>query len=364
MKTMRAQNITGIISLMAGLFIGRMHGQTDVAQYHAVDLGTLGGNTCSAMGINELGQVVGYSYDSSNILSAFLYANGTMQNIGQAAIAYGINNQGQVVGSRVGLGAFLYQNGSIHYLPVLSGFARGAYAINELSYVVGANYANNDYTSSRAFLYDGVVVQDLGILSDRSIAYDINNNGQIVGEFYVDSANHHAFLYQSGLTHDLGTLGGNNSVAFQINDNGQIVGWSSTTGSPNHAFLHQNEVMQDLGTLGGSSSFAYGINSRGQVVGQSYNTGDNSSHPFLYQNGIMYDLTGLVDEGTHIGWEFWSAYRINNKGQIIVLAGNPSGEVHSFLLSPLPSGWRQAITTQPLRITLGNQAHGSSSRIP
>ena len=77
---------------------------------------------------------------------------------------------------------------------------------------------------------------------------------------------------------DLGTLGGSNSVPWGINDRGQVVGRSETpdidpnSGFPTfHAFLWNKGVMHDLGTLGGQYSQALlgGINSEGQVVGEA-----------------------------------------------------------------------------------------------
>ena len=71
---------------------------------------------------------------------------------------------------------------------------------------------------------------------------------------------------------DLGTLGGNNSWPWGINDRGQVVGGSETpdidpnSGLPTfHAFLWNKGVMHDLGTLGGHNSPARlgGINSEG-----------------------------------------------------------------------------------------------------
>jgi probable HAF family extracellular repeat protein len=50
--------------------------------------------------------------------------------------------------------------------------------------------------------------------------------------------NPHAFLYSDGKMTDLGTLGGKESVAFGINDAGQIVGWADNANGYAHAFLY------------------------------------------------------------------------------------------------------------------------------
>ena len=66
------------------------------------DLGTLGGTVSYARGINDSGQVVGYSYTSSGIYHAFLWQNGSMTDLGTLggteSYAYGINNNGWIVG--------------------------------------------------------------------------------------------------------------------------------------------------------------------------------------------------------------------------------------------------------------------------
>src|SRR5437660_1586784 len=73
--------------------------------YSVTDLGTLGGTSSEADGINSRGQVVGRS--STNLSGvaighAFLFSRGTMTDLGTLggsnSSAFGVNNYGQVVG--------------------------------------------------------------------------------------------------------------------------------------------------------------------------------------------------------------------------------------------------------------------------
>ncbi|MGC8783039.1 MAG: hypothetical protein ACP5RN_01435 [Armatimonadota bacterium] len=73
-----------------------------------IDLGTLGGNTGRAFGINQLGHVVGHSYLSDNVsLRAFLWVDGVLRNLNDLLPAgsgwvlneaRAINNFGQITG--------------------------------------------------------------------------------------------------------------------------------------------------------------------------------------------------------------------------------------------------------------------------
>jgi probable HAF family extracellular repeat protein len=86
-------------------------GYQDAAEYvngSAVDLGTLGGTLSGAYGIDDNGDIVGYSYTANNAARhAFLYSNNIMVDLnGLLPIAsgwtitdaYGINSLGDIVG--------------------------------------------------------------------------------------------------------------------------------------------------------------------------------------------------------------------------------------------------------------------------
>src|SRR5437773_6792898 len=87
---------------------------------------------------------------------------------------------------------------------------------------------------------------------------------------------------------DLGTLGGPVSIAYGINDVGQIVGTSAMANGTSHAFLWSNGTMTDLGSLGSTGpSDGRGINNHGQVVGGTVAANSSQYHAFLWDNGNM-----------------------------------------------------------------------------
>jgi probable HAF family extracellular repeat protein len=155
----------------------------------------LGGSYSEAYGINDAGQVVGYSETASGETHAFVAENGVMTDLGTLGGAYsyanGINNAGQVVGgASIASGdfhAFLWKNGEMTDLGTLGGSFSEAYGVNDTAQVVG--WSDTASGELRAFLWENGVMADLNSLLDPAdaavwtltIAYAINDAGQIVG---------------------------------------------------------------------------------------------------------------------------------------------------------------------------------------
>ncbi|MCX5807726.1 MAG: hypothetical protein NT010_16925 [Proteobacteria bacterium] len=336
------KKIMFLMMLICGIFI--VSADVGAINYTVTDLGSLGVANSAAYGINNTGQVVGYSATSGGSDNAFLYSNGTMKNLGTLggtwSAAYGINNAGQVVGYSTNTSgnsaenAFLYSNGTMQNLGTLGGTWSAAYGINNAGHVVGSSQISGN-SAHNAFLYSNGTMQNLGTLGGNySYANGINNAGQVVGAANTpgDSATN-AFLYSNGNMQNLGTLGGTHSYANGINNAGQVVGLSYTSGGAANAFLYSNGTMQNLGALGGTYSQAYGINNAGQVVGSSYiSSGNTAQNAFLYSNGTMQNLNSLVLQGSFNG-TLWEARAINDKGQIAGYA-NINGQTRAVLLNP------------------------------
>ena len=167
-------------------------------------------------------------------------------------------------------------------LGTLGGTYSQAYGINNDGQVVGGSYTTGD-TIYAAFLYSGGVMTGLGTLGGTyGEARAINDNGQIAGGSYLMGDEiAHAFLYSGGVMTDLGSFGGA-SYGFGINNNGQVVGVSESTEYVAHAFLYDEGVMYDLNSLidpasGWELAQALGINNSGQIVGVGYLNGSGAA---------------------------------------------------------------------------------------
>ncbi|MCC6192346.1 MAG: DUF3466 family protein, partial [Anaerolineales bacterium] len=309
-------------------------------RYTVTDLGTLSGAS-EALAISDNGQVAG-RYLAGSYYQAFLWNDGVMQGLGALGSgdsqATGVNDAGQVVGySTVASGnphAFLWQNGSMQDLGTLGGNLSMALGINNSGQVAGVSI-NNTY-QQRAFLWNGAMA-DLGTVSggDSSSGQAINDAGQVAGwarlGAYPDYTSH-AFLW-TGSMQDLGTLGWTDSLAHGINDNGAVVGHlaNGINSSDWHAFLSQGGGMQDLG---GTQSVAYDINNAGLIVGA---VGQQAAQrAVLWENGLIKDLNNLIPANS--GWVLQEARAINNKGQIVG-KGTFNGQTRGFLLKPNAYYW-------------------------
>lgn len=299
----------------------------------------------SPVALNAKGQILGNIEDLHSKNHVIFYDGNSLRDIGTlggpSAIASGINDTGQIVGLSetntypVQTHAFQYDGINFKDLTALnfSGLnvnirSSNSFIINNNGQIAGVNEKDH------AFLYDGTLY-DLGTLDNTepkrtSGAFDINNKGQVVGFSsavpYLNGYLYysHAMLYDNKGMHDLGTLGGDRSFALAINESGQIVGVSGLADGRSHAFLYDSTGMHDLGALGqtyqGFNSRAVDINASGKIVGYSGTKDDYAGFSSL---AVVYDSEGLHDLNTLLVSKpanmssLNKAIAINDSGQIL-----------------------------------------------
>jgi len=225
-------------------------------------------------------------------------------------------------------------------LGTLGGPDSIAYIVNERGQVAGASFVNSTpnpttgYPTYDPFLWENGKMLDLGTLGGTAGGTnDLNNQGQVVGNSnLLGDTSQHPFLWnkKNGMI-DLGTFGGSNGSAQWLNDAGEVVGLADLPVSGHDAFLWKNGVLTDLGNLGRTSA-AEGINSSTQIVGGS-RINSTTVHAFLWENGgPMVDLNSLVPPGSAL--TLTEAWSINDGGEIAGWGKLANGDVHVILLVP------------------------------
>jgi len=181
------------------------------------------------------------------------------------------------------------------------------------------------------------------------VAQQINDNGVVVGgsgtcatfnpNFLYNLVPVHALLWEKGKVTDLGNLGGKTgqaggNIAYDINNQGQVVGNSDLPGDTTfHAFLWTKATgMQDLGTLSGDvASFSISINDAGSAVGGSLDAKFNP-RAFLWEKGVMTDLNTRI--AGHSSLYLLTGCSINSRGEITGLGMTSAGQIHTYLATP------------------------------
>ena len=259
-----------------------------------------------------------------------------------------INNNGEIVGwmnqFSSGKRALHYKDGVWTELPMLPDFPQAsAHAINDHGDIVGEAFDSFSFEPFRGLLWrDGMVMELVLPIGPQSSVADINNSSQMTGWMGTSRFNSAtAFVAGDECTITIPHIPNSTSgMAISINEHGSVAGASLlfTKNGPvgRRSWLFENGEITDLGTLPSVNytTVVEDINDANQIVGIARNPPpDNSSAPFLWQNGTIHDLRLLIEPPEDKKF-FQSAVSTNNGGQIIGHAG-PFGVVIKPINRPL-----------------------------
>lgn len=289
--------------------------------------------------INNSGSVVGYGNYccGSGPSRSFTWDESAGREIepGYNVVLNDINNSGDVAGD-IGSSNRYYgptvksESNQSYYLQ---GGRRGtAVDINDTGYAITHNW----HGFSVGVIFSLWNYTDGSTTSLSFQPESLNNSNQIVGSRRNSQTGmNEAVLYDpnSGVA-SLGTLGGA-SFAYDINDNGAVVGSATSDAGDcvgGCAFVYNSENgMQVLPKLTPLRARANAINSVGDVVGNSY-IARREGRAVVWINGSMNDLNNLIPIDS--GWVLDNAVDINDGGQIIG-TGTFNGTYQIFVLTPL-----------------------------
>src|SRR5215472_171457 len=250
-----------------------------------------GGTRTRAVGLNDRGDIVGDYFDASGVQHAYLLSQGTFTTIDPPGSiqtrGIAINNRG-VIG-----GTFLDSNKVRH-----------SYLLDQ------GNFTIFDFPGATATFLQGM------------------SNQQVVGA-YSDARGLHGFLLSDGnfTTIDFpGAVG--QTVAGDINERGQTVGNYEDASGKLHGFLLSNENFTTFDFPGAfSTTVPFGIAANGDIAG-AYNDNSGLAHGFQLQQGSFTTIDFPGARQTQ-------AVRVNETGQIVGFY-NMAGQ-HGFLATPNPS---------------------------
>jgi probable HAF family extracellular repeat protein len=226
----------------------------------------------NALGINNLGDIVGYYYYLSDARHGFLYSNGqftTIEYPGAAQTeAWSINDAGEIVGyyidSNSNFFGFLYSNGQYSSISLGSNTFTVALGINDDGQIAGYYQDSNGYhgfldnTNNSAITTiddggGGTIVRNINgdslivglVQGGTGFLYDSVTGNFVSLGFSVDGVNdslemvggNTLYDYESGSQTPINYPGATGTGAFEINDYTSIVGnWYDSSGGQ-HGFL-------------------------------------------------------------------------------------------------------------------------------
>jgi probable HAF family extracellular repeat protein len=359
-------------------------GVVSATTYTITDLGTLGSYATGwlyAWGVNDSGQVSGYTYasGSSGTRYGFFY-DGTMHqlnNLGTgSSIGYGINAQGWVsglAGATGGSHAVIWKNPATSGTPTtdiyayLTGTQRG-YGINSNGQVaayrstpsIDAVYYNGAATAislpknptDPGGAASGLGIDPTGTKIVGWAQYTVGSPGLPINMAALWTYNGTSWsitnlgpvLGGSGSgtpvgPSDITTVG---SATMAINAGGNAVGFTTNASGSLRAFTYNTttSAATDLGTFDGfAQTEGMGIATDGTVVGIGFNSSADA-RAAIYSGGVWTNLSSasvVTNLGSTSFTALVDASAISPSGKYVVGYGTRSdGTTHAFLLTAVP----------------------------
>jgi probable HAF family extracellular repeat protein len=234
-----------------------------------------------------------------------------------------INASGQVVFTEQ-VGGFsrarLYDGHAVRDLGTLGGPSASTRALNDLGQVIGQSDLDRNGTLVHAYRWTpgrGMLDIDAGARTG-STASDINARGDVAGAGYAGVAGgvqYRGYFWRPEAGKVSVGAFGNSSIPTALNDYGTVAGYAEgPEGGPRSILAFRwtmRDGISDIGTMPDEFTWATDVNNAGQIVGATPFAPDERTHAFVWT-----PRQGLRDLGVGTG-ERSSAVKINQDGAVI-----------------------------------------------
>ena len=264
-----------------------------LAQGTYIQIDVPGAIWTAVSGSNTAGDIVGCYAETGDLQHGFLLSSGVYTTIDAPGaegytFASGINDLGQIVGYSIGstgVTGFLYDVQSKTFTTIVLPSQYGTYAvaINNAGTIVGyvyVRFAENVYVPVGFQLIGRTFNKVLPRGCSDSSLVAINNSGKVVGSAETTSGNIVDFLFKHG-TFRPDIVPAPSASPNGINDLDAIVGEYQPSSGVYQGFLWQNRSFQSLMFPGATATFVYAVNNSAEVVGWFYDAA-NIGHGFTW----------------------------------------------------------------------------------
>lgn len=372
---------TTIATLVLAAFAAISTAQNQPPLFVVTDLGAMNGES-EAFAINNSNQVVGWSFLQNGARGAMLWQNGNMtciNNTGGNSVAYGINDDGVIVGRRGNRATVFSGINQSTDLGTFGGQGSTAWGLNEGGKVAGTAQLGDGNWFPFSGNYNGQAnLINLGSLGGlTSVARDVNNVNVYAGFSSIGGPTHATMWVVGQTPQDMGTLGGPQSEAHSISDYFGVTGWAdlalrhktaTNQGNVKRAFLWTPEngkknlgspwanrtMFNEPGTgrtyfwltykegeitksvkVYGVDTFGEGVNRWNAVCGYArLYTGPNPGQldrAIVFLNGKMWDLNDLIGN-QNVEWTLDHAWALNDGTTIVGRGRNHfTGSYRAFI---------------------------------
>ena len=269
------------------------------------------GSTLTEANGNSTKQIVGdYDDVDGNTHGFILDKKGTFRKVDApnaiATLLNEVNEEGRIVGTYLDstrLYGFVLDKGKITTLDPPGSIRSQGGGINEKGQIVGA-YRTSDQ-KRHGYLWLNGVFASFNVPNDHpvlgTVPLGINDQGHVVGNFVElnggqsnPNEGRHGFLLNKGIYTQLDFPGAAFTIAQGINNEGQIVGQYFNDDGSGHGFLRSKKgVYTSIDIPDATFTAAFSINDEGEFVG-SYEDVDGKTHG--YAGSPSHDRTNERDD--------------------------------------------------------------------